>query len=75
MACAVSATIGVCGRCGLVLADVLGRLDAVETGHLDVHQDHVETVRTRRLDSLEAVRRERHVVAGAGSAGSWRGAG
>ena len=39
----------------LLLADPLGRLDAVHDRHRDVHQDHVRLQRERLLDGLLAV--------------------
>ena len=36
-------------------ADTLGRLDAVESRHTDVHQEHIGTLLLRQRDGLTAV--------------------
>ena len=48
---------------GRVLADALGRLEAVEHGHVEVHHDQVGALTRRRLDGLLAVDDLDHAVA------------
>ena len=57
IALAVMATMCSClsGPSG---ADTAGRLEAVELGHLDVHQDDVVVGRSEGVDSLQAVARD-----------------
>ena len=42
-------------RVGATCDEISGRLDPVEIGHPDVHQDHVREQTARGLDCLEAV--------------------